>query len=70
MRGAQQIKGYTAEEIVGKHFSIFYPPELRGTSPTQALALVRKAGKFEEEGWRFRKRREPVLGGCRHHRSP
>jgi len=53
--GAQQIKGYTAEEIVGKHFSIFYPPELRGTSPAQALALVRKAGKFEEEGWRFRK---------------
>ncbi len=53
--GAQKIKGYTAEEIVGKHFAIFYPPEVRGTTPAQELALVRRAGKFEEEGWRLRK---------------
>ena len=53
--GAQRIKQYTAEEIIGKHFSIFYLPEDRGAKPAEELEIVRAAGKFEEEGWRVRK---------------
>jgi len=53
--GAQRIKQYAAEEIIGKHFSIFYPPEERDTKPATVLDLVRRAGKFEEEGWRVRR---------------
>jgi PAS domain S-box-containing protein len=53
--GAQRIKQYAAEEIIGKHFSIFYLPEDRATKPAIELEVVREAGKFEEEGWRVRK---------------
>jgi PAS domain S-box-containing protein len=54
--GAQRFKGYTAEEIVGQHFSRFYPPEDRSNGlPARALAIARTEGKFEQEGWRVRK---------------
>jgi PAS domain S-box-containing protein len=54
--GAQRIKGYSAEEIVGQHFSRFYLREDvdRGT-PQQALDVVTAKGRFEDEGWRVRK---------------
>jgi PAS domain S-box-containing protein len=54
--GAENIKGYTAEEIIGKHFSIFYPPEERGgDKPQRELDTARREGEYEEEGWRVRK---------------
>ncbi|RDI55074.1 hybrid sensor histidine kinase/response regulator [Microvirga subterranea] len=54
--GAQHIKGYLADEIVGQHFSKFYTPEDRAAGlPQRALETARTAGKFEAEGWRLRK---------------
>ncbi|MES2750723.1 MAG: PAS domain S-box protein [Pseudomonadota bacterium] len=54
--GAQRFKGYTAQEIVGKHFSQFYPEEDRSTGlPAHALETSAREGKFESEGWRIRK---------------
>src|SRR6185312_10294516 len=51
--GAQRFKGYTAEEIIGQHFSRFYTPEDRAAGmPTQALTIAADEGKFETEGWR------------------
>jgi len=54
--GAQRIQGYSAEEIVGQHFSRFYPREdvERGT-PQRDLGVVRSNGRLEDEGWRARK---------------
>jgi len=57
--GAQRLKGYAAEEIVGQHFSRFYLPEDRSDGlPERALAIARTDGKFEREGWRIRKNGE------------
>jgi PAS domain S-box-containing protein len=54
--GAERIKGYTADEILGRHFSIFYTEEDRATGlPTRALATAMREGKFAAEGWRVRK---------------
>ncbi|WP_420133657.1 PAS domain S-box protein [Rhodopseudomonas sp.] len=54
--GAARIKGYQASEIVGQHFSVFYPPEDRAAGlPERALAAARSTGRFEAEGWRLRK---------------
>ena len=54
--GAQRIKGYTPEEIVGEHFSRFYMPEEREAGvPDRALETARKVGRYEAEGWRVRK---------------
>jgi len=54
--GAERIKGYTPEEIVGQHFSRFYTPEERDAGvPDMALETARKAGRYEAEGWRLRK---------------
>ncbi|MBW8708749.1 MAG: PAS domain S-box protein [Alphaproteobacteria bacterium] len=54
--GARRIKGYSPEEIIGKHFSNFYTPEDRAAGmPARALATAAKEGKFEAEGWRLRK---------------
>ena len=54
--GAQRLKGYTAEEIKGHHFSIFYPPEaMERQWPQYELAAARLQGRFEDEGWRVRK---------------
>lgn len=54
--GAARIKLYTAPEVVGKHFSLFYLPEdIRVGIPQRELDVAAKAGRFEEEGWRVRK---------------
>jgi PAS domain S-box-containing protein len=54
--GAQQIKGYLREEIVGKHFSVFYPPEDRTHGkPERDLVIAARDGRFEDEGRRLRK---------------
>ena len=54
--GAERIKGYTADEIVGRNFEIFYPAEERERGkPAEVLAIAAETGKFEEEGWRVRK---------------
>lgn len=54
--GAQRFKGYTAEEIIGRHFSVFYTEadRLKG-EPQAALAAAAANGRFEQEGWRLRK---------------
>ena len=53
---AKQIVGYTAEEIVGQHFGIFYRPDERRTGePSRALEIALQRGKHEVEGWRIRK---------------
>ncbi len=55
-QGAERIKGYTADEIIGKHFSAFYPPEsIEQGWPEQELQLARDEGRLEDEGWRVRK---------------
>jgi PAS domain S-box-containing protein len=55
-RGAERIKGYTAEEIIGEHFSIFYPAEqVNAGKCEEELVIARNEGRFEEEGWRYRK---------------
>ncbi len=54
--GARRIKGYDSAEIVGKHFSCFYPEEdLRTGKPAWELEVAAKEGRFEDEGWRVRK---------------
>ncbi|HZH13687.1 MAG TPA: PAS domain S-box protein, partial [Archangium sp.] len=54
--GAARLKGYTAREIVGEHFSRFYPPqELDHGKPARELDTARREGRYEEEGWRVRK---------------
>jgi PAS domain S-box-containing protein len=54
--GAQRIKGYTAEEVVGTSFARFHTPEDREAGlPQVALATAAKEGRFEREGWRMRK---------------
>ena len=54
--GAQRIKGYRPDEIIGQHFSRFYTEEDRAANaPQQALDTVRKVGRFEKEAWRVRK---------------
>ena len=54
--GAQRFKGYTADEIIGKHFSIFYPQERIATGfPEYELREAARTGRFEDEGWRLRK---------------
>jgi PAS domain S-box-containing protein len=54
--GAQRIKGYKPEEVVGEHFSLFYPEEARREGvPERALATATRTGRYEAEGWRVRK---------------
>ncbi len=54
--GAERIKGYTAEEIVGKHFSVFFTEEDRERDrPAELLRLAIQKGRVEEEAWRLRK---------------
>jgi PAS domain S-box-containing protein len=55
-QGAERIKGYREDEIIGKHFSVFYPPELIARRwPEYELKLAEEEGRFEDEGWRVRK---------------
>jgi diguanylate cyclase (GGDEF)-like protein/PAS domain S-box-containing protein len=54
--GAERIKGYRADEILGHHFSQFYTPDaVAAGSPAQGLQNATKNGRFEDEGWRVRK---------------
>ncbi|HEX4550359.1 PAS domain S-box protein [Pseudomonas sp.] len=55
-QGAQRIKGYLPEEIIGEHFSIFYTPEDREHGePQRALEIAAREGRFENRSWRVRK---------------
>jgi PAS domain S-box-containing protein len=55
-KGAQAIKGYQAHEIIGHHFSRFYPEDaVRAGWPQTELEHARRVGRFEDEGWRIRK---------------
>ena len=54
--GARRIKGYEADEIIGRHFSVFYPETARSSGfPDYELEVAREVGRFEDEGWRVRK---------------
>ncbi len=54
--GASYIKGYRRDEIIGRHFSLFYPQEdIAAGKPARHLDLARRAGRIEDEGWRVRK---------------
>jgi PAS domain S-box-containing protein len=54
--GAREIKGYSAEEIIGQHFSKFYLPEAIASGwPARELELAVKRGRFVDEGWRVKK---------------
>jgi PAS domain S-box-containing protein len=54
--GAERIKGYAASEIIGKHFSSFYPPDAIAAGKCELeLEVAAREGRFEEEGWRLRK---------------
>ena len=54
--GAKRIKGYDADDVIGRHFEIFYPVEDREAGlPARSLQTARDQGKFEAEGWRVRK---------------
>jgi PAS domain S-box-containing protein len=54
--GAERLKGYSASEIIGQHFSTFYPEEdIRAGKCEYELAMAVEEGRFEDEGWRLRK---------------
>ncbi len=54
--GARRIKGYEEHEILGTHFSAFYPQEdIEAGKPERELRMAREAGRVEDEGWRVRK---------------
>lgn len=55
-KGAEKNKGYKADEIIGKHFSIFYSPEdIKDRKPERELEIAKKVGRVEDEDWRVRK---------------
>lgn len=54
--GAEKNKGYSVEEIIGRHHSVFFPPEaVKAGMPEQELRVAEAEGSFEDEGWRVRK---------------
>ncbi len=54
--GAQRTKGWTADEIIGQHFRVFYPPEQQASRhPEHELEVAEREGVYQEEGWRVRK---------------
>jgi PAS domain S-box-containing protein len=60
-QGAERIKGYTAAEAIGQHFSIFYPEAARASLwPEEELRWASVRGRFEDEGWRLRKDGERI----------
>jgi PAS domain S-box-containing protein len=55
-KGAQRLKGYSAAEIIGSHFSVFYPEQdVAARKPQRELELAVEQGRVEDEGWRIRK---------------
>jgi PAS domain S-box-containing protein len=55
-RGAEKLNGYTAAEIIGRHFSVLYPPDaIEHRSPDRELKMAQESGRLEDEGWRVRK---------------
>ncbi len=55
-RGAERIKGFKAADIIGRHYSCFYPEaEIQAGKPARQLDIAAKQGRFEDEGWRLRK---------------
>jgi PAS domain S-box-containing protein len=54
-QGAERFNGYRREEILGRHFSVFYTPEEAATKPVMELAVAEREGRVEDEGWRVRK---------------
>jgi hypothetical protein len=58
--GAELIKGYTSDEIIGRHFSVFYPrEEVKAGKCERELAIAERTGQYEEQGWRVRKDGSP-----------
>jgi PAS domain S-box-containing protein len=54
--GAERIKGNAADEVIGRHFSMFYPPDATSDGvPSRELEIAAREGRFENEGWRVRK---------------
>ena len=54
--GAERIKGYSADEVIGRHFALFYTEEARARRhPALRAEVATREGRFEEEGWRVRK---------------
>ncbi|MFL6571709.1 MAG: PAS domain S-box protein [Burkholderiales bacterium] len=54
--GAEELKGYTAAEIIGRHFSVLYPADaIERRSPDRELKMAQESGRLEDEGWRVRK---------------
>jgi PAS domain S-box-containing protein len=67
--GAQRSKGYTADEIIGQHFRVFYPLERQAEGhPERELERALEAGRYAEEGWRIRQGRHALLGQRHDHR--
>jgi PAS domain S-box-containing protein len=53
--GAERLKGYSADQIIGKHFSVFYPEkDVLAGKPAHELKVAAEVGRFEDEGWRIR----------------
>jgi len=54
--GAERFKGYSAEEVIGRHFSVFYPAaDIAAGKPVWELEVATRDGRLEDEGWRLRK---------------
>src|SRR5690606_59255 len=54
--GAERSSGWTADEIIGQHFRVFYPPEKQAERhPEHELELALRDGRYDEEGWRVRR---------------
>ena len=53
--GAERIKGYKANEIIGRHFSAFYTQDAIDPAAPAELSVARAKGRFEDEGWRGRR---------------
>ena len=67
--GAERIKGYKANEIIGQHFSAFYSSEdVAAGKPARELETAIREGRVEDEGWRVRKDRSQFLGERHHYR--
>jgi PAS domain S-box-containing protein len=67
--GAERMKTYSADQIIGHYFSCFYPPEeIKRGRPEEVLGITAASGRHEEQGMRKRKDGSQFLGGCHPHR--